>query len=305
MGVLRTISDEELARYILGESTDAEREIVEDAYFSDQTVHDRLMGIEEEIFDAYARGYLNPRQREHFQALFLHTDEGRERLHFSRALCRAGDVAHSTTNRRAKVVVPAADVRPVSPRSQKLFFFRFAVPVAFAAVFLMAIIVPLMLRRPDQHRKDAHSEAHNSGPNITSSPSRSSSQSAPSRTSTQTGRESRDTLPLFAFDLIPSTRDSRDRANRITIPRTPVVIRLKIALERIDYPRYRVLIQRPEGGSKLSFAAHKLGRSPGMVYVDIASRLLKIGDYVLDLQGVPPNGTGDEIGGYTFRVERQ
>src|SRR5690348_8145816 len=89
----RKITDEMLARYILGESRPAECQIIEEQYLSDESVYQRLEAAEEEMFDAYACNELNPSQRKRFEERFLITQEGRERLAFARHLLHEFGIA--------------------------------------------------------------------------------------------------------------------------------------------------------------------------------------------------------------------
>jgi len=73
-------SDAVFVRYLLGELPDEDRDRLEDEYFEDDAVHERLLALECELVDAYVRGELSPGERRHFEDRFVATPEGREKV---------------------------------------------------------------------------------------------------------------------------------------------------------------------------------------------------------------------------------
>ena len=86
-----TSDDKTLIQYLLGELSPADRDGLEDRYFSDDALHDQLLAIEEELIDAYVRGQLSSQQRADFEQSFLDSPERREKLAFARALVHRVD----------------------------------------------------------------------------------------------------------------------------------------------------------------------------------------------------------------------
>jgi len=77
--------DYALINYLLGELSETERDRIEDGYFADDGLHERLLALEDELTDCYVRGELSPKQRQHFEEWFLRSPERKERLKFTRA----------------------------------------------------------------------------------------------------------------------------------------------------------------------------------------------------------------------------
>ncbi|HEX8351739.1 MAG TPA: hypothetical protein VF611_02360 [Pyrinomonadaceae bacterium] len=86
-----------IRRYLLGEMSEAERAALEQEYFVDRQLFDRVMRVENELVDGYARGLLPPPTREQFIRHYLAHPRRRERAEFAEALAArlaaAGEVA--------------------------------------------------------------------------------------------------------------------------------------------------------------------------------------------------------------------
>src|SRR5438876_3642122 len=75
-----------MAHYLLGELSESEQADLEQRYFADSAVLDRLAQIECDLMDDYARDRLSPLMRERFEQVYLASPERRARLRFSEAL---------------------------------------------------------------------------------------------------------------------------------------------------------------------------------------------------------------------------
>jgi hypothetical protein len=80
--VATQFSDDLLKRYVLGELADDEQTAVEEAYFGDQRLYERLRAVEEELVEASVRGELSEGEREKIAARLERspTLRGRARL---------------------------------------------------------------------------------------------------------------------------------------------------------------------------------------------------------------------------------
>jgi hypothetical protein len=78
--------DDRLARYLLGKTTDAERQAIEDEYFSDNEAFQALAAVEDALVEEYVRGELSPDDRFRFETHVLGSREGREKLRLARSL---------------------------------------------------------------------------------------------------------------------------------------------------------------------------------------------------------------------------
>ena len=79
-------SDELLKKYLLGELREEQRATLEERYFNDSEIYDRLLVAEDELIDSYVRGALSNSQRDHFENYFLRSADRRDRVEFARSL---------------------------------------------------------------------------------------------------------------------------------------------------------------------------------------------------------------------------
>ncbi len=77
---------EEMKRFLFHESSDAEREAMEDRFFSDEEVFYDLMELENSFVDAYARGELTGEDLNRFEASLEKSPERREKINNAMAL---------------------------------------------------------------------------------------------------------------------------------------------------------------------------------------------------------------------------
>jgi hypothetical protein len=82
------VEEDLLRRYLVGLVSDTERERVEELYFADSTAFGDLSAVESALIDEYVGGTLPEGFRNGFEARFLASVGGRERVEFARALAR-------------------------------------------------------------------------------------------------------------------------------------------------------------------------------------------------------------------------
>jgi anti-sigma factor RsiW len=78
-------SEQIITHYLLGELSEAERVALEERYFTDLQVFDKIVKAENELVDDYARGRLSPQLRERFEQYYLAHPKRRERMKFAQA----------------------------------------------------------------------------------------------------------------------------------------------------------------------------------------------------------------------------
>jgi anti-sigma factor RsiW len=81
--------DQELIyKYLLGELAEAEQSELEQRYFTDDQLFERLMAVEDELINRYARNESSDEERQRMAAYFLRSHARRKRLMFAQALMR-------------------------------------------------------------------------------------------------------------------------------------------------------------------------------------------------------------------------
>jgi anti-sigma factor RsiW len=85
------IEEREMKRYWLGELAPDTEHRLEERFSSDDKLFDQLLGVREELFDAYARGELSETERAQFERNLLQSPSDRAQLEFVRSFTGALD----------------------------------------------------------------------------------------------------------------------------------------------------------------------------------------------------------------------
>jgi anti-sigma factor RsiW len=82
-------NDQELIyKYLLGELADDQQTELEQRYFADDALFERLIAAEDELIERYARDEFSDEERALLEKHFLRSQTRRKRLMFSQALLR-------------------------------------------------------------------------------------------------------------------------------------------------------------------------------------------------------------------------
>jgi hypothetical protein len=82
---VRSISETQRVRYLLGLCSPEEREHIESEYFEDEDAFQEMLAAEDDLIDAYARGELVGEERRRFEKNLGSSFQGRDRVQFARA----------------------------------------------------------------------------------------------------------------------------------------------------------------------------------------------------------------------------
>jgi hypothetical protein len=93
---------------LLGELPEQEQLALEQKYFGDDSVYERLLVIEDELAYDYVEDRLSPERRERFQRILGATERGRENVELARSLLAALRASHSATRSSRYWAVGAA-----------------------------------------------------------------------------------------------------------------------------------------------------------------------------------------------------
>lgn len=81
--------DQELIyAYLLGELPEEQQSELEQRYFAEDELFERLLAAEDELIDRYARGESSDEERQRIETYFLRSPARRKRLMFTQALMR-------------------------------------------------------------------------------------------------------------------------------------------------------------------------------------------------------------------------
>ena len=276
-------SDDILIRYLRGELAEAERERIEDRYFADDRLYQRLLMLEDRIIDSYVRGELPPDERDRFARLVESSPEQRRKVEFAEALRRLAQREASAPPRR-----------PWWEAVQGFFLDRTpALRVALAAAAVALVVGPLAYLQHDRRANTASRQA-------------AARQSRPAKSTARTPDTApQPVVPILAFVLLPLER-SGGLENRVVIPRGEFTIRLQLDLEDDQIEILNATIRTADGVMVEQIDGLKpesAGASGRAVFVSLPSSRFRDGQYVVRLSRAAADGATELVGGYGFQVK--
>lgn len=332
----KTKEAEKLTQYVLGGLDERERERLEADYFEDDAAFEQMLIAEEELTDAYARGELSGKESARFEACYLSSPRGRERVQFSRALARA---ASESASERAAHAPHAA----VAPAPERTFFaaartyaavWRFAfAAVALVAVACLAWLLVERARMRDELRQ-LRAERVTLGDSVREMERRADAERTRSdellaqlegeraRTAPQNAQQgdddtaARDRPPsdgsrtrprpsFVSFVLSPGLVRGGGAAT-LRVPRVASSIALRLNVEDESYESYRAVIETADGRRVWGADFNRPRRAAGSVALPaVPARDLPPGDYVLLLSGKRQGGEFEGVADYSFRVSKE
>ena len=277
-------SDDTLIRYLRGELAEAERDRLEELYFADDKLHERLLMLEDQMVDSYVREQLPPDDRERFARRVQNSQEQRRKVEFAEAL-------HALAAQQAS----APPRHPWWEAVQGFLLLQTpAVRMALAAAAVAMLVGPLIYFQYAKRANTPRQQAAVPHPQpAVKSPAR-TPDTAPQRA-----------VPILAFVLSPLERSGGEE-NRVVIPVGEYTIRLQLNLEDGKIEGLSATIQTAEGvrvDQLNGLEAQSVGPSRRAVFVSLPSSRFREGQYVVRLSHAAADGTTWLVGGYGFRVE--
>jgi hypothetical protein len=301
------IEEREMKRYWLGElAPEAERRL-EERSSADEELFDQLLGVREELFDAYARGELSRAERERFEMRLLQSSSDRAQLEFARSFVGALDDEIATANRRG------AESAARRVTSSWLRFPRLAWAIACAAALvgigwlisdnirLRGQLTRLQSEQAAQRQRTRELEERlaQAGAGAVTQPT---PQIAPSPAPVARGKES---LPasILPVTLTPGNRRSGEGGEAIQLKPETRTLRFKLLIDPSDvFPSYQLALTQ-NGREVRSWRGLRLTRNGGIgPTVDLPVAGLSDLEYSFELRGVNRDGTVEDAGRYSFRI---
>jgi hypothetical protein len=261
-------------RYLLGEGTDEERLRVEQEYFADAAVLDRLEAEEEALVEDYASGDLSSAERRQFEREMMSVPGRRARVAIIRALiaaARGAEVPHD---------------QPASAAARRWFARPFALAAA-AIVILAAGIWSVTVFRRAADGRPLQTVAAPSAP-------------------TASARAAHPSPRIVAVSLFPDAVRSAGAAPAIVVPDGTDLVQLNLGAEPGGAPvdRARAVIRTVAGEEVWTGSAAAPSDLPAGVVarVDVPAARLRADDYVLTLFTTAADGVERERDRYYMRV---
>ena len=321
------VSDQQLARYLLGLVREEEAERLDEASVADDEVASRLRVVENDLVDAYASGSLTGEMLEGFETHYLASPRRRENVTFARGFARAVSRAapEDTENRGLSIPPSASEPDAAGSSSAGRMASRSKVALRFiATAALLLVACGMLLSRVARIRNGAdvaqvaQKEAVASVPRPREQGQRPGEQRAanagvtsergglPESASAPASRPAQEAQTI-ALVLLPQTRAAVDPVPTLSLGPGADRVTFELRLESNDVPRYQVALNDPASNRTVwrsdSVTVTSPDRAP-RVLVTVPTRVLKPQHYSLAL--IARSGSGSNVvGSYTFLVVRR
>jgi hypothetical protein len=320
----RLFSDQQIAQYLLGSSTDAEH--LDELSFTDDEFAARLQSVENDLVDAYARGELSGQALENFNVHYLSSPHRRNKVLIALGI---------------KDALSPEGVKPALTKSRKpLWNSRggfFLVPnpglqIGLTAALLLILataawlsvsnlrlrqqanqsqteLVNLQRRERELHEQIASHRSVDSEKTKELTKLREQIALIERKTSEQQSEPSdpgRRSSNIVSFALGPQLRGA-GQISMITVPQDADYLSLKLDLETSTFPAYRAELKTQPGNQMVWKSGRLLAGNAGtgkVVVVTLPAGLLKAQRYIVELSGMSSDGKAEVFGRYLFEVTR-
>lgn len=317
--------DETLPRYLLGHVSEEERSAVEMRFLAEEDFFQRLIAAEDELRVAYARGQLNPADRERFEQRFLIFEDERLKVDDARAMmAELAALAKRPSTAASSARTPghgwiATLVERFDPRRESLRAALALASIVLLGVAIWQVVEGARLRaelarlRAQQHAVEQHAaeRAQETRSRMTELEQTLEDER---RTRQLLERElvqrtapppaaRPDPRPILTLFLTPGRVRGGGGAASLSVPNVAADIRLTLLVDAArPYKRYQVQIVNSDAARIFDGAATPAGET--LVSVTLPATLLVEDDYELALRGVSSTGVLERAGEYFFTILR-
>jgi hypothetical protein len=291
--VAKQFSDDDLKQYVLGELAEAEQARLEEAYFDDDALYERVLAVEEEVAEELARGELAPEARLRFEERIRSSSALAERAGFVRTFVAALDEPEHPLDRAAE---PAGTW--LSRILEVLGVRGVGFALAAAAVALLALGWLWLARegsQPSLPPPDTTSVTPPEPPPV--EPPDGPAVPAPPAPAPETPRAA-----VATFVLTPGVSRSGGAPTAVRVPGGTQSVRLRLPLEDVAAGDLTSVLKSQDG--RVVWRAERV-RARRVAEVTIPARLLANGSYVLALERTTAEGDRETVEAYSFAVRRQ
>ena len=312
-------------RYLLGKMSEQEQAQLEEAYFADDALFERLLAVKDDLVDAYARGALGGQKRQEFEQHFLASEPRRQRVEEAKEFIHA--ISSHSTN--AAISNNELDWRPNRWRQLVSDTFTLRPWVwkgAVAALLLVALAGSFVMIRRFQSQRTERERALNAAA------ARRKQQAERARVVIPSANDNRvptNTTPTHGSETTPTpkTPDKQSPApaqvaslflspfspreatasNSLQLRPDTSAVRLHLAFKEEDsYRSYDVVVRTIDGRQVFSRRGLRAtsGTAGHNVTITVAPSIFSHQDYIITLNGLNAQGKLEPIGDYYFRVER-
>lgn len=320
-----TITEKYILRYLLGELSETEQSLFEEAFVSDPQVFTQVSEVENDLIDDYVRGRLASHERQQFERHYLANSNNRQRVQIAEALTSRIDRVGVTNINPA----PSLDIVEKLENStwrQRLFAPMRIPRLAFGLTTSLAALLVILggsrlfnetnrLRqeaqatRTDSERRELELKQQIADEKQRNSQLANEIERLRNQPPPQAPLPPSITSPKFASLLLiaGALRDNNATVTpTLSLSPDKTHVRLTLKMEDSGYPNYHAEIQSPSGEIIWSRENLKPALSPSIAAFNIIlpSGKFSSGAYILAISGVNKNGNADTLSKSTFRVDK-
>jgi hypothetical protein len=290
-----TTDDATLKRYLLGQLDPTQQARLEQQYFADDAVFERLLIVEEELLDAYVRDELPEAERALVKDRFLSHSAGRQLVQAARGL--------------QQCLSEAQNRFPVPDRTPPLRWLTPMTATAAAAIVAVAIAAWLAVtnRRLAEHLSREEARSRTALASERARAERLADQLQQERSARTTAEQAAAALPragpVVMAVLTPGLLRDTGRATRLRVSSNATLVVLRLELGETARDGYRAILRTIDQADVWrQDLSTPLPRGEASIAITIPAPLLRSGDYLLTLQGRVRDGAYEDVGTYFFRV---
>jgi len=323
---LSVLNREVAMNYLLNRLSEEERISLETAFFSDNAQFEQLEIAEDELIDHYVRNELSDTDREQFDAALLTVPRLRERVNIARALA-AKSAAYNSIQTELSVSqeIPQQQswwrglLYPSLIRRANLAFATLLIVMFGGIGFLIGWLKfrgesqlltaqkrELEIRVADLESKNQSLASQLQVEHGQGEPPQKRGEVLPSQ------NQANNNLPkpqpaLASLILFPGGTRGGGSVSEAAVNSKTQTVRLTLNLPNTDYDSYRIVVRTTEmkDVSSKTGVKPRANRSGPVLTLDLSGRLLRPGDYIVQLYGLTSSGVPEPAADYSFRILRK
>jgi hypothetical protein len=316
------LQDEKMIRYLLGRLSEKEQEEVEEAYFTDSGLFERMLAVRDELIDDYLRNGLSLPEREQFERHFMASPQRRERVEEVRALMQA--VSQGLVEEPAAPARARSEPVPWRLKLRESVSGRLFVPVITTVALLVflggiwLIFDARQLRRQLAQSRSERTDLERKQQELQQQATQQQGHAdrlAEELARAQQQLESEKLLQPAPLTLLSrldrGARNIGDAPQKLVIPPGASLVRLQLRLKPGPIKSYRAELQKTSSSEeKLVFEGLKAqpARSGGMIEVILPASYFtgSAQTYVLTLNRKTAEGKFEEfVDTYSFQIDKK
>jgi hypothetical protein len=310
--------------YLLGSLSETDTERLDQMSLIDGEFADRLLVVEDDLVDSYARGELSGNLLPKFTSHYLASARNREKVKVASSLLLFADQAANVLASDSDAITrasPAPDQTVLRQAARPGFFTmpRLALQWGFAVAALLFLFAGAYLayqnlrlrnqlaqtqteRAALEQREQAlkreldaqHSVNANAEQELAEVQER-LAQLEPKQPIDQP-REPR----VVALNLLPQTRGV-GQVPTITVPAGVDSVAIRLETEATGFPQYQLAL-KDSGSGRIVWRSARLRVKGAVLRASVKAELLKSQNYILELHTISAAGDAENVGNYPFRV---